>query len=108
MKKNIEGSLAVVQLGITLVGVIAAATEGAGAEETFEPILLRGGVPESVSQILAIAIVVIPLEFLSRLVGLHEVATPSNRIAIRLLSAKQEMSWFKKPTYPPTKLRSNS
>ncbi len=32
MKENIEGSLAVVQLGITLVGVIAAATGGAGAE----------------------------------------------------------------------------
>jgi putative hemolysin len=61
MKENIEGSLAVVQLGITLVGVIAAATGGAGAEETFEPILLGWGVPESVSQILAIAIVVVPL-----------------------------------------------
>ena len=52
MKENIEGSLAVVQLGITLVGVIAAATGGAGAEETFEPMLLRWGVPESISQIL--------------------------------------------------------
>ena len=43
MKENIEGSLAVVQLGITLVGVIAAATGGAGAEETFEPIFLGWG-----------------------------------------------------------------
>jgi putative hemolysin len=61
MKENIEASLAVVQLGITLVGVIAAATGGAGAEEMFEPILLRWGVPESISQILAIAVVVVPL-----------------------------------------------
>src|SRR6056297_464121 len=61
MKDNIEGSLAVVQLGITLVGVIAAATGGAGAEESLQPILLSRGVPESLSQILAIAVVVVPL-----------------------------------------------
>ena len=34
MKQNMEGSLAVVQLGITLVATIAAATGGAGAEES--------------------------------------------------------------------------
>ncbi len=37
MKENMEASLAVVQLGITLVGAIAAATGGAGAEETLAP-----------------------------------------------------------------------
>lgn len=69
MKENIEGSLAVVQLGITLVGVIAAATGGAGAEETFEPILIRWGVPESLSQIIAIAIVVVPLTIVTIVAG---------------------------------------
>ena len=61
MKQNIEGSLAVVQLGITLVGVIAAATGGAGAEETFEPMLIAWGVPAGAAQVLAIAVVVVPL-----------------------------------------------
>jgi|688.fasta_scaffold56710_5 putative hemolysin len=69
MKENIEGSLAVVQLGITLVGVIAAATGGAGAEETFEPMLLGWGVPESVSQIVAIVLVVVPLTVVTIVFG---------------------------------------
>lgn len=69
MKDNIEGSLAVVQLGITLVGVIAAATGGAGAEETFEPILLGWGVPASLSQVLAIAVVVVPLTIVTIVLG---------------------------------------
>jgi putative hemolysin len=69
MKANIEGSLAVVQLGITLVGVIAAATGGAGAEESFEPILLGWGVPKSLSQILAIAVVVVPLTIVTIVAG---------------------------------------
>ncbi len=69
MKENIEGSLAVVQLGITLVGVIAAATGGAGAEESLEPKLLEWGVPESISQILAIAIVVVPLTIVTIVAG---------------------------------------
>ena len=69
MKENIEGSLAVVQLGITLVGVIAAATGGAGAEESFEPLLRGWGVPESLSQLLAIAIVVLPLTVVTIVAG---------------------------------------
>lgn len=39
MKERIEASLAVIQLGITLVGVIAAALGGAGADEAFSPYL---------------------------------------------------------------------
>src|SRR5512134_1842012 len=37
MKNRMEGSLAVVQLGITLVGAIAAAAGGASAEEKLGP-----------------------------------------------------------------------
>lgn len=69
MKDNIEGSLAVVQLGITLVGVIAAATGGAGAEESVEPIFLSWGVPSGFSQILAIASVVLPLTVVTIVFG---------------------------------------
>ena len=61
MKRNMEASLAVIQLGITLVGVTAAATGGAGAEETIEPVLLDLGVSPATAQFLAIGIVVVPL-----------------------------------------------
>src|SRR5690606_904809 len=61
MKQDMEASLAVVQLGITLAGATAAATGGAGAEEAIEPFLLRAGVPEGASQLLSIALVVAPL-----------------------------------------------
>ena len=39
MKENMEGSLAVVQLGITLVGAIAAATGGAARKNRLSPLL---------------------------------------------------------------------
>lgn len=95
MKENIEGSLAVVQLGITLVGVIAAATGGAGAEETFEPILLGWGVPESVSQILAIAIVVVPLTIVTIVGGelVPKVFALRNKELV-CLTLSPIMEWF--------------
>ena len=61
MKRKMEASLAVVQVGITLVGAIAAATGGAGAEESIEPVLLDLGMSGAAAQFLAIAIVVVPL-----------------------------------------------
>ena len=39
MKERIEKSLAVVQLGITIVGLTAGATSGAKASESLSPIL---------------------------------------------------------------------
>jgi putative hemolysin len=41
MKEHMEQSLAVIQLGITLVGAIAAAVGGAGVEEAFAPYLIK-------------------------------------------------------------------
>lgn len=69
MKDNMEASLAVVQLGITLVGVVAAATGGAGAEETIEPVFRRWGLSANLAQVLAIALVVVPLTFITILFG---------------------------------------
>lgn len=62
MKDRLEASLAVVQLGITLAGAIAAATGGAAVEECFAPWLagafgLSGGPAEA----MALALFVIPL-----------------------------------------------
>lgn len=69
MKHSMESSLAVVQLGITLVGASAAATGGAGAEELIEPLLLGWGLSAGVAQFLAIAIVVAPLTVLTIIFG---------------------------------------
>jgi putative hemolysin len=69
MKQKMEGSLAVVQIGITLVGATAAATGGAGAEESLEPILRGWGISRTASQLLAIAIVVAPLVTVTILFG---------------------------------------
>ncbi len=69
MKENIEASLAVVQLGITLVGAIAAATGGAGAQESIEPLLREWGLRPGVTQLLSIALIVAPLTVLTIIFG---------------------------------------
>ena len=109
MKENIEGSLAVVQLGITLVGVIAAATGGAGAEETFEPVLLRWGVPESISQILAIAVVVLPLTIVTIVGGelVPKVFALRNQELV-CLSLSPIMEWFAVSVKPAVWFLENS
>jgi putative hemolysin len=66
MKDRMEASLAIIQLGITIVGVIAAATGGAGVYQTFAPYLQgRLGISQAFSHILVIAILVIPLTFVT-------------------------------------------
>lgn len=70
MKQSMEASLAVVQLGITLVGVIAAATGGAEAQEDFKgPIAEQLRVSEQTAEFLALAVVVIPLTIVTIVVG---------------------------------------
>src|SRR5512145_1377669 len=62
MKNRMEASLAVVQLGITLVGAVAAAVGGAGADESLAPRLEAWlGIGESAADALAIVIFVLPL-----------------------------------------------
>ncbi|MGN1058176.1 MAG: CNNM domain-containing protein, partial [Candidatus Avelusimicrobium sp.] len=66
MKDHMEGSLAVVQIGITLVGAVAAASGGAGADEMFSPVLQEYlSVSKRVADILAVALVVVPLSFIT-------------------------------------------
>ncbi len=62
MKDRMEASLAVVQLGITFAGALAAATGGAGMQESFTPYLTNVlKIPDSYAEILAIICLVIPL-----------------------------------------------
>lgn len=69
MKGRMEASLAVVQLGITLVGVIAAATGGSGAEEKIEPVFREWGMSDGVAQVVALATVVLPLTVVTIIFG---------------------------------------
>jgi len=70
MKDHMEGSLAVIQIGITLVGAIAAATGGAGADNLFVPFfkqLLH--IPSKLAYLLSMACVVLPLSFVTIVFG---------------------------------------
>ncbi len=65
MKDHLEGSLAVIQIGITLVGAVAAAMGGAGAETAFTPLLAKLGITGPAAHAVAIACVVLPLSFVT-------------------------------------------
>ena len=101
MKKKMERSLAVVQLGITLVGVTAAATGGAGAEETIEPMLRGRGFSAAVSQFLAIALVVVPLTVMSIVFGelVPKVFAIRNKEWV-CLKLSPMMQWFSYSVWP--------
>jgi len=62
MKQSMEGSLAVVQLGITLVGSIAGAAAGVGAQEQLAPVFQQQlKVSETIADLLSLILIVIPL-----------------------------------------------
>ena len=66
MKDHLEGSLAVVQIGITLIGTVAAAAGGAAADDFFAPWLTRRlGLPAQLSYLISMATIVVPLSFVS-------------------------------------------
>ena len=71
MKNRMEGSLAVVQLGITFVGAIAAAVGGASAEEDLGPWLKSalGLSGEQLADILALVLIVVPLSAITIIAG---------------------------------------
>lgn len=79
MKDRLEGSLAVIQLGITLAGAIAAATGGAAVEERLAPLLkssfgLTGGTAEALALVLFViplsAVTIIFAELVPKMVGI--------------------------------------
>ncbi|MBF0571107.1 MAG: HlyC/CorC family transporter [Candidatus Omnitrophica bacterium] len=62
MKDRIEASLAVVQLGVTLVGSIAAAIGGAGITEALNPYFQRNlGLSKDLAEFLSLATLIVPL-----------------------------------------------
>lgn len=70
LRQKPERILSVLQIGITLVGAIAAAVSGVGAEEAISPWLQgRFGLDEDQSEALSIVLVVIPLTYLNVVFG---------------------------------------
>lgn len=70
LKAKPERTLSVIQIGITFVGAIAAAVGGAGAQEAFSPYFMQNyGLSDRAAEGIAIAMVVIPISYLSVVVG---------------------------------------
>jgi putative hemolysin len=66
MKDRMEASLAIIQLGITIVGVVAAAAGGAGVKDKFSPaVQQQWGLSEGVADVVVLALLVIPLTFVT-------------------------------------------
>ena len=95
MKAGMEASLAMIQLGITLVGTIAAAIGGAGAEESIAPSMQEMGLPPAWAESLAIAIVVIPLTAATIVIGelVPKLFALRNKEWV-CLQLSPPMSWF--------------
>jgi putative hemolysin len=101
MKDGMEASLAVVQLGITFVGAIAAATGGASAEETVAPFFERLGLRPVWAEVVALTLVVVPYAVITIVVGelLPKVFALRNKewVCLKLSPA---MSWFAFAVWP--------
>lgn len=69
-KKKPERTLSVIQIGITLVGAIAAAVGGTGAVESLEPYIVENyALSRSMAEVIAVVIVIIPLTYFSVVFG---------------------------------------
>lgn len=102
LKSNPERVLSVVQIGITLVGVISAAVGGAGASDYLEPLFIRRfGLSEDTSEALSILAISIPLTYLSVLLGELVPKSLALRYPIKfaLLGGKL-LSWMDKALTP--------
>ncbi len=69
-KKKPERTLSVIQIGITLVGAIAAAVGGTGAVESLEPYIVKTyGLSNSIAEAISVTVVIIPLTYFSVVFG---------------------------------------
>jgi putative hemolysin len=69
-KKKPERTLSVIQIGITLVGAIAAAVGGTGAVESLEPYIVNEyGLSRSFAEAIAVVVVILPLTYFSVVFG---------------------------------------
>lgn len=91
LKANPERTLSVIQIGITLVGAIAAAVGGAGAEEALSPKLAETfALSKNTADAVSIAMVVLPISYLSVVIGelVPKTLALRNSLKISLWSAR--------------------
>jgi putative hemolysin len=70
LRENPERTLSIIQIGITLVGAVSAAVGGAGAAESIEPYFQNQfRMTESMAEFISILLVVLPLTYLSVVIG---------------------------------------
>lgn len=70
LRENPERTLSIIQIGITVVGVLSSAVGGAGASESIEPYIRdRFGLGENLAELISITLVVLPLTYLNVVVG---------------------------------------
>src|SRR5262245_48035647 len=96
MKRKGEGSLAGGEVGITLVGAVAAAVGGAGAADRLTPAVGRWlGVTPWAAELIALAAVVVPLTAVTIVFGelVPKVFALRNREAV-CLALSPAMRWF--------------
>ncbi|MGQ9574718.1 MAG: hemolysin family protein, partial [Thermoguttaceae bacterium] len=102
MKKNMERSLAAIQLGVTLFGAIAAATGGAGAKHQIFPVLTSDfGLSRTLADPIAIAVVVVPLTVVTIVFGelVPKVFSLRNKESV-CLRLSPLMRWFTSSVWP--------
>lgn len=102
LKENPERTLSVIQIGITLVGAIASAVGGAGASEALTPYLMNDfNFSERTAEAISIALVVIPISYLSVVVGelVPKTLALRNSLAISLW-ASRGLYWGEKLLSP--------
>jgi putative hemolysin len=102
MKDRMEASLAVVQVGITVVGSVAAATGGAGVTQRLAPyVQQQWGLSRIAADVLVLALLVIPLTYITivfaelvpKMVALHN----NEWIVLRLSPGMRILSQVARP-----------
>lgn len=91
LRDSPERALSIIQIGITLMGVISSAVGGAGASETLEPFLIGHlGMSDKLAALLAIIVVVIPITYLNVVIGelTPKIFALRNSLKITLMGSK--------------------
>jgi len=91
LRDNPERTLSILQIGITLVGALAAAVGGAGAEEWIAPVFqAKFAISENAAETIAIFVIVLPLTYLSVVIGelVPKTLALRNPLAIVLRAAR--------------------
>lgn len=70
LREHPERTLSIIQIGITLVGAVAAAVGGAGASEILQPyFVIELGMSQINAVVLSVVLVVLPITYLSVVIG---------------------------------------